>query len=94
VCKVVPCGGGSELGGGDKGGCIGGGGGKGCGDEGADGCASGGGVIDFVEGGEGVPVEMLPEVGGILEGDGGDTATGGGDDCTAVCNTQLAQSAP
>ena len=93
MCKVVPCGGGSELGGGDKGGCIGGGGGKGCGGEGADGGASGGGAVDFGEGGEGVPAEMLPGVGGILGGDGGGRATGGGDDCTAACDPQLAPSA-
>jgi hypothetical protein len=36
---------------------------------------------------------MLPGVGGILGGDGGGTATGGGDDCTAVCDPQLAPSA-
>jgi len=93
VCKVAPCGGGSELGGGDKGGCIGGGGGEGRGGEGADGGASGGGAVDFGEGGEGVPAEMLPGVGGILGGDGGDRASGGGDDCTAVCDPQSAQSA-
>jgi hypothetical protein len=33
-------------------------------------------------------------VGGILGGDGGGRATGGGDDCTAVCDPQSAQSAP
>jgi len=92
VCKVAPWGGGSELGGGDEGGCIGGGGGEGRGGEGADGGASGGGAVDFGEGGEGVPAEMLPGVGGILGGDGGGRATGG-DDCTAVCDPQLAPSA-
>jgi len=39
-----------------------------------------GGGDDFGEGGEGVPAEMLPGV-------------GGSDDCTAVCDPQLAQSA-
>jgi len=87
---VAPWGGGSELGGGDEGGCIGGGGGEGRGGEGA---ASGGGAVGFGEGGEGVPAEMLPGVGGILGGDGGDRASGGGDDCTAVCDPQLAPSA-
>ena len=43
--------------------------------------------------GEGVPAEMLPGVGGILGGDGGGKATGGGDNCTAVCDPQLAPSA-
>ena len=93
---MAPFGGGSELGGGDEGGCIGGGGGEGRGGEGADGGASGGGAVDFGEGGEGgegVPAEMLPGVGGILGGDGGGRATGGGDDCTAVCDPQLAPSA-
>ena len=93
MCKVAPWGGGSELGGGDEGGCIGVGGGEGRGGEGADGGASGGGAVDFGEGGEGVPAEMLPGVGGILGGDGGGRATGGGDDCTAVCDPQSAQSA-
>ena len=93
MCKVAPWGGGSELGGGDEGGCIGGGGGEGRCGEGADGGASGGGAVDFGEGGEGVPAEMLPGVGGILGGDGGGRATGGGDDCTAVCDPQLAPSA-
>ena len=93
VCKVAPCGGGSELGKGDEGGCIGGGGGEGRGGEGADGGASGGGAVDFGEGGEGVPAEMLPGVGGILGGDGGGTATGGGDECTAGRDPQLAPSA-
>ena len=88
VCKVVPWGGGSELDGGDEE-CVSDGGGKGRGGEGADGGASGGGAVDFGEGGEGV---MLPGVGGILGGDGGGTATGG-DDCTAVCDPQLAPSA-
>ena len=88
---MAPWGGGSELGGGDEGGCISGGGGKGRG-KGADGDASGGGAVDFGEGGEGVPAEMLPGVGGILGGDGGGRATGGGDDCTAVCDPQSAQS--
>jgi hypothetical protein len=91
---VAPWGGGSELGGGDEGGCIGGGGGEGRGGKGADGGASGGGAVDFGEGGEGVRAEMLPGVGGILGGDGGGRATGGGDDCTAVCDPQSAQSAP
>ena len=36
---------------------------------------------------------MLPGVGGILGGNGGGRATGGGDDCTAECDPQLAQSA-
>ena len=36
---------------------------------------------------------MLPGVGGILGGDGGGRATGGGDDCTAVCDPPSAQSA-
>jgi hypothetical protein len=36
---------------------------------------------------------MLPGVGGILGGDGGGRATGGGDDCTARRDPQLAQSA-
>jgi hypothetical protein len=93
VCKVAPWGGGSEVGGGDEGVCIGGGGGEGRCGEGADGGASGGGAVDFGEGGEGVPAEMLPGVGGILGGDGGGRATGGGDDCTAVCDPQLAPSA-
>jgi len=93
VCKVAPWGGGSEVGGGDEGGCIGCGGGEGRGGEGADGGASGGGAVDFGEGGEGVPAEMLPGAGGILGGDRGGRATGGGDDCTAGCNPQLAQSA-
>ena len=93
VCKVAPWGGGSEVGGGDEGVCIGGGGGEGRGGEGADGGASGGGAVDFGEGGEGVPAEMLPGVGGILGGDGGGRAKGGGDDCTAVCDPQLAPSA-
>jgi hypothetical protein len=92
VCKVAPWGGGSELGGGDEGGCISGGGGKGRG-KGADGDASGGGAVDFGEGGEGVPAEMLPGVGGILGGDGGGRATGGGDDGTAGCDPPSAQSA-
>jgi len=74
--------------------CIGGGGGEGRGGEGADGGASGGGAVDFGEGGEGVPAEMLPGVGGILGGDGGGRATGGGDECTAVCDPQLAPSVP
>jgi len=60
VCKVAPWGGGSEVGGGDEGVCIGGGGGEGRGGEGADGGASGGGAVDFGEGGEGVLAEMLP----------------------------------
>ena len=94
MCKVAPWGGGSELGGGDEGGCIGGGGGEGRGGEGADGGASGGGAVDFGEGGEGVPAEMLPGVGGILGGDGGGRATGGGDDCTTGCDPPSAQSAP
>ena len=93
VCKVAPWGGGSEVGGGDEGVCSGGGGGKGRGGKGADGGASGGGAVDFGEGGEGVPAEMLPGVGGILGGDGGGRATGGGDDCTAGRDLQLAQSA-
>ena len=93
MCKVAPWGGGSEVGGGDEGVCIGGGGGEGRGGEGADGGASGGGAVDFGEGGEGVPAEMLPGVGGILGGDGGGRAKGGGDDCTAVCDPQLAPSA-
>ena len=38
------------------------------------------GAVDIGEGGEGVPAEMLPGV-------------GGSDDCTAVCDPQLAQSA-
>ena len=88
---MVPWGGGSELGGGDEGGVIRGGGSEGRGGEGADGGASGGGAVDFGEGGEGVPAEMLPGVGGILGGDGGGRATGGGDDCTAVCDPQSAQ---
>ena len=90
---MAPCGSGSELGGGDEG-CVSGGGGKGRGGEGADGGASGGGAVDFGEGGEGgegVPAEML---GGILGGDGGGRATGGGDDCTATCDPQSAQSVP
>ena len=91
---MAPWGGGSEVGGGDEGGCIGGGGGEGRGGEGADGGASGGGAVDFGEGGEGVPAEMLPGVGGILGGDGGGRATGGGDDCTAVCDPQSSPSAP
>ena len=86
---MAPCGSGSELGGGDEG-CVGG---KGRGGEGAGGGASGRGTVDFGEGGEGVPAEMLPGVGGILGGDGGGRATGGGDDCTATCDPQLAQSA-
>ena len=90
---MAPFGGGSELGGGDEGGCIGGGGGKGRGGEGADGGASGGGAVDFGEGGEGVSAEMLPGVGCILGGNGGRTAIVGGDDCTAVCDPQLAPSA-
>ena len=77
MCKVAPWGGGSELGGGDEGGCISGGGGKGRG-KGADGDASGGGAVDFGEGGEGVPAEMLPGVGGILGGDGCGRTDGGG----------------
>ena len=89
---MAPWGGGSELGGGDEGGCIGGGG-EGRGGDGADGGASGGGAVDFGEGGEGVPAKMLPGVGGILGGNGGGRATGGGDDCTAECDPQLAQSA-
>ena len=89
MCKVAPWGGGSELGGGDEGGCISGGGGG----KGADGDASGGGAVDFGEGGEGVPAEMLPGVGGILGGDGGGRATGGGDDCTAECDPPSSQSA-
>ena len=89
---MAPCGSGSELGGGDEG-CVSGGGGEGHGDEGADGDASGRGTVDFGEGGEGVPAEMLPGVGGILGGNGGGRATGGGDDCTAVCDPQLAPSA-
>ena len=94
VCKVAPWGGGSEVGGGDEGVCIGGGGGEGRGGEGADGGASGGGAVDFGEGGEGVPAEMLPGVGGILGGDGGGRATGGGDDGTAVCDPPSSQSVP
>ncbi len=90
---MAPWGGGSEVVGVDEGGCIGGGGGKGGGGEGADRVASGGWAVDFGEGGEGVPAEMLPGVGGILGGDGGGRATGGGDDCTAVCDLQSAQSA-
>ena len=90
---MAPFGGGSEVVGGDEGGCIGGGGGKGRGGEGADGGASGGGAVDFGERGEGVPAEMLPGVGGILGGDGGGTATGGGDECTAGRDPQLAPSA-
>ena len=89
---MAPWDGGSELGGGDEG-CVSGGGGEGRSVEGADGGASGGGTVDFGEGGEGgegVPAEML---GGILGGDGGGRATGGGDDCTATCDPQLAQSA-
>ncbi len=93
MCKVAPFGGGSEVGGGDEGGCIRGGGGEGRGGEGADGGASGGGAVDFGEGGEGVPAEMLPGVGGILGGDGGRRATGGGDDRTAVCDPPSSQSA-
>ena len=93
MCNVAPWGGGSELGGGDEAGCSGGGGGEGRGGEGADGGASGGGAVDFGEGGEGVPAEMLPGVGGILGGDGGGRAIVGGDDCTAVCDPQLAPSA-
>ena len=89
---MAPWGGGSELGGDDEG-CVSGGGGKGRGVKGADGGASGGGTVDLGEGGEGVPVEMLPGVGGILGGDGGGKATGGGDDCTATCDPQLAPSA-
>jgi hypothetical protein len=76
---------------GRRGGCIRGGGGRG--GKGADGGASGRGAVDLGEGGEGVPAEMLPGVGGILGGDGGGRATGGGDDCTAACDPQLAQSA-
>jgi hypothetical protein len=91
---VAPFGGGSELGGGDERGCIGGDGGKGRGGEGADGGASGGGAVDFGEGGEGVPAKMLPRVGGILGGDGGGRATGGGDDGTAVCDPPSSQSVP
>jgi hypothetical protein len=91
---VAPWGGGSEVGGGDERGCIGGGGGEGRGGEGADGGASGGGAVDFGEGGEGVPAEMLPGVGGILGGDRGGRARGGGDDCTAGCDPQSAQSVP
>jgi len=53
-----------------------------------------GGGDDFGEGGEGVPAEMLPGVGVILGGDGGGRATGGGDDCTAVCDPPSSQSAP
>jgi len=92
VCKVAPWGGGSEVGGGDEEGCIRGGGGEGRGCEGADGGASGRGAVDLGEGGEGVPAEMLPGVGVILGGDGGGRASGGGDDCTAACDLQLAQS--
>jgi hypothetical protein len=86
VCKVAPWGGGSELGGGDEGcasggeGCVSGGGGEGRGGEGVDGGASGGGAVDFGKGGEGVPAEMLPVVGGIIGGDGGGRTTGGGGD--------------
>ena len=92
MCKVVPWGGGSELDGGDEE-CVSGGGGKGRGGEGADGGATGGGAIDLGEGGERVTAEMLPGVGGIHGGDGGRRATGGGEDCTAVCDPQLAPSA-
>ena len=82
---MAPCGGGSELGGGDEG-CVSGGGGDGRGGEGADGGASGGGAVGFGEGGEGEPAEMLPGVGGIL-GDGGGRATGGGGACiVAACS--------
>ena len=77
----MPCSGGSELGGGDEG-CVSGGGAG----EGTDGGASGGGAVGFGEGGEGVPAEMLPGVGGILR------ATGGGGDCTA-CDPHSTQSA-
>ena len=84
---MAPCGGGSELGGGDEG-CIHGGGGEDRGGEGADGGASGG-----EGGGEGVSAEMLPGVGGILGGDEGGRATGGGDDCTA-CDPHSTQSVP
>ena len=87
---MAPWGGGSELGGDDEG-CVSAGGGKGRGVKGADGGASGGGTVDFGEGGEGVPAEML---GGILGGNGGGRATGGGDDCTATCDPQSAQSVP
>jgi hypothetical protein len=83
---VAPWGGGR----GDEG-CVSGGGGEGRGGEGADGGASGGGAVDFGEGGEGVPAEMLPGVGGILGGDGGGRATGGGGDCTA-CDPNSTQS--
>ena len=86
---MAPWDGGSELGGGDEG-CVSGGGGEGRGGEGADGGASGRGTVDFGEGGEGgegVPAEML---GGILGGDRGGITTGGGDDCTAECDPQLA----
>ena len=98
VCGVAQ-GGGSELGGGDEGcasggeGCVSGGGGEGRGGEGVDGGASGGGAVDFGEGGEGVSAEILPGVGCILGGNGGRTAIVGGDDCTAVCDPQLAPSA-
>ena len=71
---MAPCGGGSELGGGDEG-CVSGGGGEDRGGEGADGGASGG---------EGVSAEMLPGVGGILGGDGGGRTKGGGGDCMAA----------
>ena len=87
---MTPWDGGSELGGGDEG-CVSGRGGKGRGVEGADGGASGGGTVDFGEGGEGVPAEVLPGVGGILGGNGGGRATGGGDDSTATCDPQLAR---
>ena len=87
---MTPCGSGSELGGGDEG-CVSGGGGKCHGVEGAGGGASGGGTVDFGEGGEGVPAEMLPGVGGILGGNGGGRATGCGDDSTATCDPQLAR---
>ena len=53
---MAPWDGGSELGGGDEG-CVSDGGGKGRGVKGADGGASGGGTVDFGEGGEGVPAE-------------------------------------
>ena len=81
---MAPWDGGSELGGGDEG-CVSGGEGRGV--EGADGGASGRGTVGFGEGGEGVPAEML---GGILGGDRGGITTGGGDDCTAECDPQLA----
>ena len=77
VCKVLPCGGSSKLGGSDEG-CIGVGGGEGRGGEGADGGSSGGGGVDFGDCGEGVPAEMLPGVGGILGGDGCGRTDGGG----------------